>query len=50
MNERQVQTSEDEWETSADEWDTSENASPFARQFQMLESLYIAEPTYWFSV
>ena len=49
-SERQVQTSENELETSADEWDLSENASPFARWFQMLESLHIAETDYWFNV
>ena len=48
-NERQVQTSEEEWETSADEWDKNENASPFARWFQMLESLHIKH-AYWFDV
>ena len=57
MNERQVQTSEDkwqasedQWEMSADEWDTNENANPFARRFQVLESLHIAEHAYWFTV
>ena len=49
-NERQVQMSEEEWEASADEWDKNENASPFARWFQMLESLHIAEHAYWFDV
>ena len=47
---RRVKTSEDELETSAGEWDTNENASPFARRFQMLESLHIAEHAYWFNV
>ena len=64
MNERQVQTSEDEWETSerlvqtskdewetnADEWDTSGNASPLARWFLILENLHIAEPIHWLNV
>ena len=44
------ETSEDTWETSADEWDTNESASPFARRFQMFESLHIADHSYWFNV